>query len=259
MTVWVCIPYQSLTESLCLVMALNHWHLVDINIVLCNRCQASCRGLAIDTGLQVTDWEGSSSQTDLHRDNLPFSILQLVLHHKGCFSGWVWSDWIPWSSFPTAASKKYLSWASTLGFEKAPQFFMWQKASGRSQDVSKVIVPCCMRYKPAHRGSWSTNCLYVWGWQQPAQAYRAFTVWFVMPERALSSTENFLEPQTWWVSLIKVCCHWVSLLLLFYCAAITGKAESGPTYLCWYFLLLGICAVSLPAFFPLSKCMSLDI
>lgn len=84
-------------------------------------------------------------------------------------------------------------------------------------------------------------------------------MWFSMPGRALASTENFLEPKIWWVSLIKVCYHWASPLPLSYSTAVAGKVEWGPNCPWWRCVLFGICAISLPAFFPPSKHESLDI
>lgn len=240
-------------------MALNHWHLIDGNIFYATdvRLCAGAWWVILDsrwlTGkvLQVKQIYTETTLLPPYctwpctvKDALVAECGQIEHHDH---------------NFLQQPPQKYLFRASYLEFERAPWFFTWQRMSGRSQDVSKVIVLCCMKYKPTHKGSWSANSLYLWGWQQPAQAYRVFIMWFSIPERALTSTENFLEPQTWWVSLIKVCCHWAFLLPLSYHGAIAGKAESGPTCLCWYCLLLGVYAVSLPAFFPLSKCISLDI
>lgn len=55
-------------------------YLIDGNIFLCNWCQASCRGLVGDPGLQETDWGCSSSESNLHRDNISASILYLAMH-----------------------------------------------------------------------------------------------------------------------------------------------------------------------------------
>lgn len=67
---------------------------------------------------------------------------------------------------------------------------------------------------------------------------------FSMPGGAYSSIDDFLEPQNWWVSLIKVCCSWASILLS-YPTAMVGKAGFVPPCLCWHCLLLAICVVSL--------------
>lgn len=53
MAVGICVPNQSLTESLCLTTALNHWCLIDGIIVLRSRCQALCRGPASGPELHV--------------------------------------------------------------------------------------------------------------------------------------------------------------------------------------------------------------
>lgn len=209
-------------------------------------------GLVSVPGLQVTDWEGSSSQTDLHRDKpyfltWPCTIKDALVAERGQIEHHADNSC---SSPPEVSLLSIFSgiWEGTMIFHvtehlAAPK--MWASSS------------CCVAWGinlPTGDPEAQTVCI-----READNSQLRLTDWFSMPGRALTSTENFLEPQTWWVSLTKVCCRWAAFLPLYYHVAVAGKAESDPPYLCWYCLLLGICAICLPAFFPLTKRVSLDI
>lgn len=181
---------------------------------------------------------------------------------EGCFGRWVWSAWTPWLLLRAAASQKHLLSIFSLGCQGAPGVSVWHGTSefptDLTQDLSKVVALCV----------WGTHLLpgdpevqCVLRLAALAQPYEAFTwCFFLMPGGAYSSIGDFLEPPNWWVSLIKVCCSWASILLS-YPAAMVGKAGFAPSCLCWYCLLFAICVISPLAFFPLCKwrVLSLDI
>lgn len=162
------------------------------------------------------------------------------------------------SSLPEASLEHLLSGmpGSTRGFRVTWDIWVSHRPDPRSEQGGCTV---CVRNTPAPRGSWSTVC--VLRLAALAQPYEAFTwCFFLMPGGAYSSIGDFLEPPNWWVSLIKVCCSWASILLS-YPAAMVGKAGFAPSCLCWYCLLFAICVISPLAFFPLCKwrVLSLDI
>lgn len=112
---------------------------------------------------------------------------------------------------------------STRGFRVTWDIWVSQRPDPRSEQGGCTV---CVRNTPAPRGSWSTVC--VLRLAALAQPYEAFTwCFFLMPGGAYSSIGDFLEPPNWWVSLIKVCCSWASILLS-YPAAMVGKAGFAP-------------------------------
>lgn len=184
---------------------------------------------------------------------------------EGCFGRWVWSAWTPRLLLRAAASQEHLSWASSLWDAREHQGFpcdmghlsfpqTWPKIWARwlhcvceehtcSQGILKYSV--CVETGSIGSALWSIHMV---------------VFFFSMPGGAFSSIDDFLEPPNWWVSLIKVCCSWASILLS-YPAAMVGKAGFAPSCLCWYCLLFAICVISPLAFFPLCKwrVLSLDI
>lgn len=125
MGVWVCIPNQSLAESLCLVMALNHWHLIDGHFFFWGVCATDVR--PGECSWAPGDWLGRffKSNWSTQRQTLlppyctwPCTIKNALVAERGQIEH---HDHNSCSSPP-----EYLSWASSLGFERAPWFFMWQ-------------------------------------------------------------------------------------------------------------------------------------
>lgn len=141
------------------------------------------------------------------------------------------------SSLPEASLLSIFS----LGCQGAPGVSVWHGTSefptDLTQDPSKVVALCV----------WGTHLLpgdpevqcVCWDWQHWLSLMKhshGVFFFFSMSGGAYSSIDDFLEPPNWWVSLIKVCCSWASILLS-YPAAMVGKAGFAPSCLCWCYLL----------------------
>lgn len=148
---------------------------------------------------------------------------------EGCFGRWVWSAWTPRSLLRAAASQEHLLSIFSLGCQGARGVSVWHGTSefptDLTQDLSKVVALCV----------WGTHLLpgdpevqlCVETGSIVSALWSIHMVFFLMPGGAYSSIGDFLEPPNWWVSLIKVCCSWASILLS-YPAAMVGKAGFAP-------------------------------
>lgn len=198
-------------------MALNQWHLTD----------GSFFSYATDVRPVVWsrtpwDWLGRFFKPNQSTS----SILHLAMHSEGCFSGWMWSDQIT-TVIISCSSPPEVSLLSIF-FGRAQWFFIWQRKSGSSQDVSEVIVLCCIRYKPTHRGSWSMNCIC-----EAENSHLSLREQSLLPPSAASPPALLCR------------CSWKGRIWPCSCVPILSST--------WYLCSISVC------FPPVSKSTSLDI
>lgn len=143
--VWVHI--LSLTESPCLLMAESltlHWWKAFLTQQMSGLAQRSGEW-SWSPGLigKVLQVKPVYTKTTLISPTAPSheplkDALKAECGHIECHN----------HNFLQQSPQKYLSGRTSLRYERASWFFMWQKTSGSSQEVSEVVVLCSMSCTP---------------------------------------------------------------------------------------------------------------